>query len=87
MKNRVQAEVYGVPLPFIGVDNQSVCSKLYTKSGEKVDCPLQAGTTYVYKDSFPILSFYPNINVKVKWALHDANKDVVCFTVPAKITG
>lgn len=79
------ADVFGVPLPFIGVDGGSVCDKLQTEAGEKAACPLAAGTTYVYKDSFPVLAIYPSIEVKVHWALQDLDKDVTCFEVPAKI--
>ncbi|KAJ2953336.1 hypothetical protein O0L34_g926 [Tuta absoluta] len=86
VKNHVTADVFGVPLPFIGVDGNSICSKLTTKDGEKASCPLKAGTEYVYKDSFPVLSFYPSITVKVHWALAENDKkDIICFEVPARI--
>lgn len=84
VKNHVSAEVFGVPLPFVGVDGATICDKIFTESGEKAECPLKAGTTYVYKDSFPVLSFYPKLEVKVHWALQ-ADKDIVCFEVPARI--
>lgn len=85
VKTNVVADVFGVPLPFIGVDGTSVCEKLETESGEKASCPLKAGTKYVYKDSFPILAIYPTISVKVHWALRAGDKDLACFEVPAKI--
>ncbi|XP_073950919.1 Niemann-Pick type C-2b [Choristoneura fumiferana] len=85
LKNHVTADVFGVPLPFIGVDGGSVCDKLQTEAGEKAACPLTAGTTYVYKDSFPVLELYPSIEVKVHWALQDLGKDITCFEVPARI--
>ncbi|XP_063367749.1 NPC intracellular cholesterol transporter 2 homolog a [Cydia amplana] len=85
LKNHVQAEVFGVPLPFVGVDGKSACDKLETEAGEKASCPLAADTTYIYKDSFPIESFYPNIEVRVHWALQSHGKDVACFEVPANI--
>ena len=78
VKNHVTADVFGVPLPFVGVDGNSVCDKLETESGEKASCPLKAGTKYVYKDSFPVLNFYPTIDVKVHWALSDAEKKQRC---------
>jgi Niemann-Pick C2 protein len=77
--------VLGAALPFVGVDGTSVCDKIYTESNEKVSCPLKAGTKYVYKDSFPILPFYPSINVLVHWALRANGKDIMCFEVPARI--
>lgn len=85
MKNQVTAEVFGVPLPFVGVDGKSICDKLFTESGEKAECPVKSNTKYVYKDSFPVLSFYPSISVKVHWALKDGQKDIICFEVPARI--
>lgn len=86
LKNKVSAEVFGVPLPFVGVDGVSICDNVYTKAGDKASCPLIAGTDYTYKDSFPILSFYPNIQVKVQWSLATKDdKKIVCFEVPAKI--
>lgn len=86
--NHVGAEVYGVNLPFVGVDGQSICDKIYTEDGQKAPCPLKAGTKYTYKDTFPVLSFYPSINVKINWGLQDnsVNKeDLVCFEVNARI--
>ncbi|KAG6450024.1 ecdysteroid-regulated 16 kDa protein-like [Manduca sexta] len=85
VKNHVTAEVFNTELPFVGVDGNSICGKLFTPDGEAASCPLKAGTKYVYKDSFPILSLYPNIAVRVRWSLKAKNKDIVCFEVPAKI--
>lgn len=89
VKNEVVANVFGVPLPFIGVDGNSVCNKIETEGGEKASCPLKAGVNYVYKDSFPVESFYPSIDVKVHWALvsraNNKNKEIICFEVPARI--
>lgn len=89
VKNHVTAEVFGVPLPFVGVDGNSICDKIFLENGDKASCPLTAGTKYIYKDSFPVLEFYPNIDVKVHWDLKNEdetkNKPVVCFEVPAKI--
>ncbi|XP_041969895.1 NPC intracellular cholesterol transporter 2-like [Aricia agestis] len=86
IKNHVTALVFGVPLPFVGVDGNSVCDKLETESGEKASCPLSAGVKYVYKDSFPVLSFYPDLTTTVHWALKaDDDKPITCFEVEAKI--
>ncbi|KPI92279.1 PREDICTED: ecdysteroid-regulated 16 kDa protein-like [Papilio xuthus] len=85
IKNRVSANVFGVKVPFIGVDGNSICSKIFTASDEKADCPLKAGTKYVYKDSFPILGIYPTIPVQVHWALEASEKKFICFEVPARI--
>lgn len=85
LKNKVNAEVLGVPLPFVGVDGNSICDKLYTEDDVKASCPVKAGTTYKYKDSFPVESYYPPIDVDIYWALLDGNNEVMCFKVAAKI--
>ncbi|KAG4067018.1 hypothetical protein HA402_000009 [Bradysia odoriphaga] len=62
----VYANVLNVPLPFIGVDGTSACDKLFKADGTTPSsCPLKAGETYVYKNSFPILEFYPKLNLVV----------------------
>ncbi|XP_068619047.1 ecdysteroid-regulated 16 kDa protein-like [Battus philenor] len=85
LKNKVSANVFGVNVPFIGVDGNSICDKVFNESGDKEMCPLKAGKKYIYKDSFPVLSFYPTINVDVHWSLESDKHDIVCFEVPAKI--
>ena len=85
LKNSVEADVFGVKLPFVGVDNVSICDKIYTEDDQKAPCPLKAGQNYVYKDSFPVLSFYPSIDVKVFWALKNGKEKVICFEMPARI--
>ncbi|XP_075982494.1 ecdysteroid-regulated 16 kDa protein-like isoform X2 [Anticarsia gemmatalis] len=83
--NSVFAEVLGVPLPFVGVDGVSICDKIWTEDDQKASCPLKSGTKYQYRDSFPILAFYPSVEVKVKWALKSGSDEFVCFEVPARI--
>ncbi|CAF4911273.1 unnamed protein product [Pieris macdunnoughi] len=85
LKNRVVADVFGVDLPFVGVDGNSVCDKILTADGQKAPCPLKAGVKYTYKDSFPVLEFYPNIEVKVHWALISPKSEIICFETPVKI--
>lgn len=86
VKNEVTAKVLGLDVPFIGVDGNSICDKLYTESGEKAECPVKAGNKYVYKDSFPVLTVYPSINTNVHWALLGrSNKNIICFEVPVRI--
>lgn len=82
----VFANVLNVPLPFIGVDGTSACDKLFKEDGTTASCPLKGGETYVYKNSFPILEFYPKLNLVVHWALTHNNENVACFEVPAKIS-
>lgn len=88
LKNSVHADILGVPFPFIGVDGNSVCGKIFdAKTGAKVECPLAKGGEYVYKDEFKVLEVYPKIKVVVNWSLRDqSNKAVACFQVPARIT-
>ncbi|XP_050675026.1 ecdysteroid-regulated 16 kDa protein-like [Leptidea sinapis] len=83
--NHVVANLLGIDLPFIGVDGQDVCDKITTTDGQKASCPLKAGTTYTYRDSFPIYQVYPSIEAKVHWSLIHNKKDIVCFEVPIKI--
>lgn len=60
--NRVSANVFGVPFPFIGVDGTSACTNVFDASGKQVGCPLKAGTEYVYKNKFDVLEAYPKVN-------------------------
>lgn len=85
LTNSVSAKVYGVNLPFVGVDGGSICDKIETEDGQKASCPLKGGTKYLYKDSFPVLSFYPSLDVQVHWALANGDDSVICFEVPARI--
>ncbi|XP_053614091.1 NPC intracellular cholesterol transporter 2 [Plodia interpunctella] len=85
VKNHVTAEVFGVPLPFVGVDGVSICSKIFNEDGSPAACPLRAGNNYTYKDSFPVLSFYPTLQAKVHWALMEGQKEFVCFEIPVNI--
>ncbi|XP_037026345.1 ecdysteroid-regulated 16 kDa protein [Bradysia coprophila] len=83
----VYANVLNVPLPFIGVDGASACDKLFKEDGTTPSsCPLKAGETYVYKNSFPILEFYPKLNLVVHWALTHNDENIACFELPAKIS-
>lgn len=81
----VNANIFNVPLPFIGVDGKSACGNLFAEDGTKLGCPLKAGTKYVYKNGFPVEDFYPSVSLVVHWALQSNKKDVVCFKVPAQI--
>jgi Niemann-Pick C2 protein len=64
VRNRVFARVWGIPLPFIGVDGESSCENIYHVSGVKRGCPLQANEEYLYKNAFEIRSFYPSVSTK-----------------------
>ncbi|XP_029177747.1 ecdysteroid-regulated 16 kDa protein [Nylanderia fulva] len=84
--NEVNAIIAGVPLPFIGVDGMNACDNIYNPDGSKVGCPLKEGVEYVYKNSFPVLAFYPRVSLTVHYALREGNDRVICFQIPAKIT-
>lgn len=86
MTTTVSADIFGVQVPFIGVDGTSACENIYLEDGAtKTKCPLTAGQTYVYNKKFPILELYPKLNLVVRWSLTSRNRDVVCFELPAKI--
>lgn len=86
LTTRVHANILNLPLPFIGVDGKSACDNIFAEDGvTKLGCPLKAGTSYVYKNGFPVEDFYPTVQLVVHWALESQNKDVVCFEVPARI--
>ncbi|XP_054257902.1 ecdysteroid-regulated 16 kDa protein-like [Macrosteles quadrilineatus] len=84
--NRVFARVI-FPLPFVGVDGESSCDSIYLPTGGKAGCPVDAGTEYLYKQSFEIHSYYPSISPTVHWALldSDSGESVVCFEVKSSI--
>lgn len=86
LRTTVFANVLSIPLPFIGVDGTSACDKVFAEDGEtQASCPLKAGETYVYKNSFPVLEIYPKLNLVVHWALTSNDQNIACFELPAKI--
>ncbi|XP_039757581.1 ecdysteroid-regulated 16 kDa protein-like isoform X2 [Pararge aegeria] len=87
LTNNVFANLGGLPLPFIGVSGMSACPHVKrADNGQPAPCPLAANVEYVYTNQFPIESFYPQVPLRVHWALNDGQKDVICFEVPAIIT-
>ncbi|CAL1687424.1 unnamed protein product [Lasius platythorax] len=84
--NDVGAILFNVPLPFIGVDGTNACDNIYNTDGSKAGCPLKEGAEYIYKNSFPVLAFYPRVALIVRYSLREGNDKVICFEVPAKIT-
>ncbi|XP_070166719.1 NPC intracellular cholesterol transporter 2 homolog a [Polyergus mexicanus] len=86
LMNDVSAILFGVPLPFVGVDGTNACDNIYNTDGSKAGCPLKKGVEYLYKNSFPVLAFYPRVALIVRYALREGNDKVICFEVPAKIT-
>lgn len=82
----VTGELFGLPLPFLGVDNTSAKPNVFNEDGNtKADWPLKKGNKYVYKNSFKVLDIYPSTNVLVHWSLSHNNQDIVCFELPSKI--
>lgn len=82
----VYANILSIPLPFLGVDGTSACEKVFLEDGTtQAGCPLKAGETYVYKNSFPILEIYPKLSLVVHWALTYKDDNIACFELPAKI--
>jgi len=73
LKNEVNAKILGIPFPFLGVDNTNACPQIYLADGTtKVNCPLKAGTEYVYKNSFNVLEIYPKVRISNKNFSNDA---------------
>ena len=86
LTSNIQGIILDVPLPFPGYYGTNACPNIYDAQGEKqVGCPLKAGETYIYKNSFKILPMYPTVSLTVYWALGDKNGDVSCFEIPARI--
>ncbi|CAB3370735.1 Hypothetical predicted protein [Cloeon dipterum] len=91
LTTNVFAVVFGVPLPFVGVDGTDACGNIYNADGTtKVGCPLRAGEEYVYKNAFDVLNSYPRIKVDVSWSLSDGSifneKVYHCFKIQSRIT-
>ena len=88
LKNTVNANIVGVPFPFIGVDGSDACQYVYESDGTtKAPCPLKAGKDYVYKNTIDVLEIYPRLKLVVHWGLTtEDGSDVTCFEVPARIT-
>lgn len=82
----VYAQIFGLPVPFFGVNGSDACDLIFNPDGTKATCPLNKGQEYVYKNSFPILEAYPRISLVVHWALSEKSDDIACFEVPSKIT-
>lgn len=61
LTNEVSAILFNVPLPFVGVDGTDACENIYNTDGSKAGCPLKKGVEYIYRNSFPILAFYPRV--------------------------
>lgn len=59
--NEVNAFLFNVRLPFVGVDGTNACDNIYKPDGSKAGCPLKEGVEYVYKNSFPVMVFYPRV--------------------------
>uniref|UniRef100_A0A1L8E2Z2 Putative major epididymal secretory protein he1 n=1 Tax=Nyssomyia neivai TaxID=330878 RepID=A0A1L8E2Z2_9DIPT len=75
----VHGDLMGVSVPF-PISNPNAC----TSSG--VDCPVKAGTKYLYTATLPVLKSYPKVKVDVKWELKNAhNDDIICVIIPSKV--
>lgn len=57
----MSAVLFNVPLPFVGVDGTDACENIYNTDGSKAGCPLKKDVEYIYKNSFPVLAFYPKV--------------------------
>ncbi|XP_025412840.1 NPC intracellular cholesterol transporter 2-like isoform X2 [Sipha flava] len=68
-------------------DKKNVCTNIIEEDGTKKNCPLQKGSTYIYKDDIYIIETYPKFKIDVHWSLKDpiSRNVITCFEVPAKI--
>lgn len=79
VKARVHGIIQGIPVPW-PLHDPDACHL----SG--LTCPLQPGTNYHYRATFPVLKSYPTIHLGVKWELTNENgNDIVCALIPVKI--
>lgn len=74
-------------MSILGVDGTSACGNVFldNENHTKVSCPLKAGETYIYRNSFKVLEIYPKINLVIHWALTGDGQEISCFEVPARI--
>jgi len=75
-----------VRVPFREIHGANACKDIVRKSDGKKGCPLEAGTSYTYTNTFPILKAYPAVNVQVQYGLNSGKNPVVCFSLPSKIS-
>ncbi|XP_075222837.1 ecdysteroid-regulated 16 kDa protein-like [Lycorma delicatula] len=86
--NNIFARLGSITAPFIGVDGTNACTKIYQPDGTKEECPLKAGSSYIYKNSFKVYEFYPTMSLTVHWGLKnkETKEDIACLEVEAAIT-
>jgi len=75
-----------IRVPFREIHGANACKDIIRKSDNKTGCPVEAGMSYTYSNTFPILKAYPSVNVQVQYGLNDGKNPVVCFSLPAKIS-
>lgn len=87
LTTNAQAFLGGMELPFPYVHGTTANDKIYNEDGiTKAEFPLKAYENYVYKNSFLVSKAYPKLQLVVHFALYDQHrKDVVCFSLPARI--
>ena len=51
-----------IRVPFREVHGANACKDVVRKSDGKKGCPLEAGTSYTYTNTFPILKSYPSVS-------------------------
>lgn len=84
LNQAVNANVLGVPLPFIGVDGTDACGKIYEEDGTtKAGCHFEKGKTYVFKDNIDVLQIYPRVRIYYVMKNHpiDNKRMVLCNSV------
>ncbi|XP_025106055.1 NPC intracellular cholesterol transporter 2-like isoform X2 [Pomacea canaliculata] len=75
-KTKVYGYILGIKTPFPVPDD--AC--------QDMPCPVQSGTTVIYRNAVFVEPVYPQISLVVQWEIHDQNDaTVLCFDVPAQI--
>ncbi|XP_005105032.1 ecdysteroid-regulated 16 kDa protein [Aplysia californica] len=80
LTSKVSGKIGDFPYVNFPLSNADACKD----SGLK--CPIKASTTQNYTPILEVKSYFPSVNVFVKWQLVDgANNDVFCAIIPAQI--
>lgn len=78
IKTKVYGVIYGVTLPFLGIQKDSCKAAL--------SCPGKKDQEYSYIEHIPIKKSFPAVDVTVVWKLINENGDeVVCVYIPSRI--
>lgn len=63
LKNTVNANILGIPFPFVGVDGEDACKYISKSNGTKAGCDLKSGEEYTYSNKIEVLKIYPKVKI------------------------